>query len=75
MGKARSLVPVLIALIVLAGTTARAAGGEPAPAKPRTADELRRYCLNRMNIERSAHPRGAPNWTIYDRCIKQNAER
>ena len=75
MVKARSLVPALIALAVLAGLTTRTAGGEPLPAKPKAAEELRRYCLTRMNIARSAQPRGAPNWTIYDRCMKQNAGR
>jgi hypothetical protein len=78
MGKARNLVCSLaawIALCALGGAAVGAAGSEPEPARPGTAAELRSFCLTRMNIERSAHPRGAPNWSIYDRCMKRNGGR
>ena len=34
------------------------------------AEQDRRHCLGTMYSERTAHGKGAPNWSIFDYCMK-----
>ena len=57
---------VLIAVLGLPGCASDA----KAPAPP--SAEAHRYCSDQMYARRVGHARGAPNWTIYDYCLKQH---
>jgi hypothetical protein len=58
---------IFIAVLALAGCATDTA----APA-PLSADEAHRYCAGQMYATRVGHARGAPNWSVYDYCLKQH---
>ena len=68
----RTIVPMLAMLLA---TCACAATADRPPAKPRSAEEVRRYCEDQMYINRSTDPRSAPNWNLYYRCIRKHRGR
>jgi hypothetical protein len=39
---------------------------------PMSAAEAHRYCAGQMYAQRVGHARGAPNWNVYDYCLKQH---
>jgi hypothetical protein len=36
------------------------------------AAQAHRYCAGQMYAQRVGHARGAPNWNVYDYCLKQH---
>ena len=57
--------------LILIATLALGACATETPA-PLSAAEAHRYCADQMYARRVGHARGAPNWTIYDYCLKQH---
>ena len=42
-----------------------------APRQTMSAEELHRTCAGRMYADRLGRGRSAPNWHLYDLCMKQ----
>jgi hypothetical protein len=38
-----------------------------------TVEELHRYCAGQMYADRATRGRSAPNWNLYDYCMRQGA--
>ena len=55
-----------------AGGTGRAPASAGAPAGA-TASERQQFCRNQMYGERTARGRSAPNWNLYEHCMRQPA--
>lgn len=67
---------VIFLLIATSALAAPEKTGAPAqkaaaPPVPTPAAELQQKCASRMYAERAGHPRGAVNWNVYDRCMRQ----
>jgi hypothetical protein len=56
---------LLVGLLALGGCATD--GAAPAPMG---AEEAHRYCAGQMYARRVGHGRGAPNWNVYDYCVK-----
>lgn len=71
------LLAALTALTALATLPAAAAASGPPPQAPEAAarDLRHKQCMGRMMSERVARGRTAPNWNLYDYCMKQPARR
>ena len=59
---------VLIAAFCCGGCMTAA---DVASRQTTSAEELRRTCAARMYADRLGHGRSAPNWHLYDLCVKQ----
>ena len=60
---------ILLAAFACAGCVT--AGGE-APARVMSADELHRTCAGQMYTDRVSRGRSAPNWHLYEHCMKRH---
>jgi hypothetical protein len=59
--------PIIVAILVfLAGCAA------PASEKPLTHEEARLHCQAVMYYDRGTRGRSAPNWNLYDYCMRRH---
>lgn len=58
--------------LTLSLTLAACAGGG-APATSAGTAGRQQFCRNQMYSERTAHGRSAPNWNLYEQCMRQPA--
>jgi outer membrane biogenesis lipoprotein LolB len=65
----RTLLAPCLASLLLAGC----AGDAPRAPTASSAGERQQFCRNQMYGERTARGRSAPNWNLYEQCMRQPA--
>lgn len=66
--------PVVTAIpAALLGALLLTACGSTEPAHRMSAEEARTHCQGQMYSERVARGRSAPNWSVYDECMRRHS--